>query len=802
MRGARLEQLETWAATTELAIGRPERAYLKTSVDQRDREREEDEQRRTREARIERRSARRLRGLVAVFAAAALIAGSLTVVATNQSNRAGREADRAEREARFATARELAAAAVANLEVDPELSVLLATEAVETTRSSGGTVLPEGEEALHRALVASRLELEVPELGGLVAWSSRGVFATEGPENSGMIDIRDDESGERVLAFEGHDGDINDVAFSPDGSMLATTGDDGTLKVWNASTGRLVSSVSADGSAFGVWGPSFSEDGSLVAAAWGDWKETYGRVRVLDLSTDRVVSNVPMAGAIDTALSPDGIRLAVVSWWEEGIGSVFDVETGKEVFELSGPNCCTLPNSRGVSWSPDGRYIAASSLNNTRIWEAESGRLRYTLLGHAGSAFNVAWSPDSSRLVTGGSDGTARVWEIGVEGVQELWSLSAQETGSGIVGVAFSPSGTRVMAGDAGISAVKIWDLGPDGGAEWANLQGAGYPAAVFMPDGRHVVTGDPNDVGALTIWDLQPGRNLRSLSSTRDDLEISAFDASPRGGLIGVAVYDNDRGCPPCGGEVARLWDPATGEELSTIWHTLDVNAVAFSPDGEFLVTAGWRGTAKIIDRSGHVIRVLQEEDRRSHLFDVRFSPDGLLVATAAEPEQRKSHVTIWDWQRGEVVRTIDTNASSLDFDPSGPRIATAGPEGPVEIWNVEGGPPLFVLEGQSGGETDIAFSPDGSRVATASEDGTVRLFEAATGAQQLVLPRSGCAVYGVNFSPDGTKLASTSWCDGVRIWALDIDDLLEIARREVPRTLTDDECGQYLHVDQCPQV
>ncbi len=136
MRGARLEQFETWAASTDLAIARPERAYLKASVEQRDQDREDDERRREREAKIERRSARRLRGLVAVFAAAALIAGSLTVVATNQSGRAGREAERAEREARIAKARELAAAAVANLEVDAELSVLLATEAVETTRSS------------------------------------------------------------------------------------------------------------------------------------------------------------------------------------------------------------------------------------------------------------------------------------------------------------------------------------------------------------------------------------------------------------------------------------------------------------------------------------------------------------------------------------------------------------------------------------------------------------------------------------------------------------------------------------------
>jgi WD40 repeat protein len=165
---------------------------------------------------------------------------------------------------------------------------------------------------------------------------------------------------------------------------------------------------------------------------------------------------------------------------------------------------------------------------------------------------------------------------------------------------------------------------------------------------------------------------------------------------------------------------------------------------------------------------------------------------------------VRVWEWTRGKVVLTIDAEGpwAQVDFDPDGPRVVLSGPDGIAEIWDVETGERLAVLAGPSGGVKDLAFSPDGSRVATASVDGLVRLFDAETGAPQLSLRASGCAVEGVAFSPDGTKLASTSPCDGVRIWALDIDDLLEIARREAGRSLTDQECRQYLHADGCSQA
>jgi WD40 repeat protein len=363
------------------------------------------------------------------------------------------------------------------------------------------------------------------------------------------------------------------------------------------------------------------------------------------------------------------------------------------------------------------------------------------------------------------------------------------------------------MAGDLSVTAVTIWDLGSNGDAEWAHVPSRGeYPVpARFLPDGRRVAAISRSDGGkAVTIWDLS-GREVETIAATTDDFPLSRLAVHPDGRLVAVGGWVESDG-RPFGGEVVRVWDLTTERELFRIWHKLDVNEVAYSPDGDYLATASWDGTAKIIDSSGHVIRVLREGRDSKNISDVAFSPDGRLLATTVITYKGswEGRVRIWDWERGERIRTIMSDISvagvpvSVDFDPTGSRILIAGDNGLGVIWDVKSGSRVAVLAGQ-GGVGEAAFSPDGARVATARSDGTVRLFDAHTGAEQLVLRGSGCEVWGVAFSPDGTKLASTS-CDGVRIWALDIDDLIEIAHQEARRSLTDEECFQYLHIEECP--
>jgi WD40 repeat protein len=169
---------------------------------------------------------------------------------------------------------------------------------------------------------------------------------------------------------------------------------------------------------------------------------------------------------------------------------------------------------------------------------------------------------------------------------------------------------------------------------------------------------------------------------------------------------------------------------------------------------------------------------------------------------------VVTWDWREDDVVPIIDTPALGVLLSPRGHLVATTTRQGlptrpgeTVDVWDPASGRHVTALEGNTGGVLGLAFSADGSRLATASLDGTVRIWDPSSGEQLLVLRGHYTSVTSLAFSPDGSRLASVGGEGVVRVWALELDDLVEIAERELTRTLTDGECRQYLHVDRCPQ-
>jgi WD40 repeat protein len=264
-------------------------------------------------------------------------------------------------------------------------------------------------------------------------------------------------------------GELLSVAFSPDGRHLATASEAGTVRVWDALSGKEI--LACKGHTDPVRSVCFSPDGTRLASASEKavklWDTQSGQevfsfeaprgARVPPLSTPSRLRLPPAychflekTGPVQgVAFSPDGDRLAGVGW-DDAI-RVWDTRSGREVLSLQGHAGFVS----GVAFSPDGRRLASASRDWTaRIWDAQTGKGLLTLTGHAGMVWGVAFAPDSRRLVSTGIDNTVKLWDL-VTG-QEVLSLPRA-----VWNVAFSPDGKH-LAG-ASEQEVLMWDGTPRG---------------------------------------------------------------------------------------------------------------------------------------------------------------------------------------------------------------------------------------------------------------------------------------------------------------------------------------------------
>ena len=783
LRGTRLQDLSRWATETRVAPGHLEREYLAASVEHHEADEASERSRKERERALERRSLGRLRALVAVLTVAALIGGVLTIVATDQRNRA----ERARMETR---ARELAVAADASAEVDPVLSLLLALEAVDTTRRMDGTVVREAEEALHRAILASRERLVIPSAGGFVDASPDGrTIVTQGA--TGGVVVRDVTGGEELVSLQGAEG-VTSAAFSPDGRRILTAHAQGGITLWDGVSGDRLAAIDPQGAA--TMSALFDPDGNRILTIGVD-----GRVRLLDAGTLRVIGRMkafaergvaPDLNVAELAsFSADGKRLAIVNpCCPVGDASVhvWDVSDRRPHVVL------TLLGAwqHDVDFSPDGSMLATAG-SDVRVWDSETGALLTTLPVPSGNVHDVEFDEEGTRLVASDIAGAVRVWGIedATLSVRELVSLPGH---SGPVHeVAFVP-GTELIATAGTDQTTRFWDASMGGSREQLTLPGTPQwnGDVEFGQDGRTLIASSEVD-GVVGIWDALTGERLRSLTGHELGAGTFGIDVSPDGSMIATASGD----------KTVKVWDAATGREFYTYeghaacaggLNACPVWDVEFSPDGSLLATAGGDGTGRILEaRTGTELRALSGHE--DFVTEVAFSPDGRRLATSSWDGTAR----LWDVDTGQTQLVLEnpsepSQIQSVAFSPDGTRVATGGWDGRVRVWDSRTGNLITTWSAGTEGSFDVVYSPDGSTIATPNA-----LWDAETGRLRMRLP--GTAVR-VAFNPAGSRLATTDPPPGslIRVWILPLKDVIAMAETRLTRGFTPEQCQTH-RIDPC---
>jgi WD40 repeat protein len=775
LRGARLEQVAAWAETSTLAMSDQDREFVETSVHQRESELAEQRATAERERALERRSVRRLRGLVAVVVAALLVASTLTVVAVSQRNRA-------QREGRVATSRELAAAAVANLDVDAQRSLLLALAAADA--SGEDTMLPEVEEALRRAVVEDREVLTISGLpSGLFGISPDGNYiltrsrVEAGDGEPADLVVHDATTGASVHRLEGVPGGFVDARWSPDGSRVIASTVDSTLVAWDTESwsrewrvnlGREITDAggiefSPDGRLLGVAGidgivsivnadtgdeerrlslpghppflnVAFSPDATRVGAA-----PNFGGVAVpiWDVETGHRVLELPVEDAFGIAFSPDGS--AITTSGSGGAIQVWDARTGQALTSLDGHQ----GEVWGVAYSPDGRLLASVADDGVRVWNVGESQELLNLRGHEGTVFGVRFEPDGRHLVTSGVDGTVRVWDVSAAGSHEL--LTIGDWWGGFEDADFSPDGTRLAT--IGWGGFRQWEAHTGSPVSAAGPDGSG--GFSFGPEGTHYVT-----EGRPSLGEARPGGAIRMMDN-KEDISFWSAAYSPDGTTVAGGVGGDEKGLSG----LVYVWDVETGARV------LELGEVGTDYD---------------------------------HIRGLAYSPDGRLLAGLAA----SGGVHLWDLASGQEVRgwqTGTSNGEGIAFSPDGTLLVTSGADGAV-VWKTASGKPVVRLRGHASDVPEVAFSPDGTMVATAGEDGTARVWDVSTGNQLHVFFGHRTGLNSVAFSPDGRSVATSSDDGTVREYYLHIDDLIREASSRLTRTLSAEECRTFLHVSPCP--
>jgi WD40 repeat protein len=561
--------------------------------------------------------------------------------------------------------------------------------------------------------------------GKLRRWRTEGgvgpaVFSPNGKllvwRTTGKLLIFDVQKRKQILTLAGNPGKLNRMAFAPDSQTVAVPCDDHVVRLWDVTTGKLVRELKRHTAA--VVAAVFLPDGKTLLSA--DSKGTLVFWDVDSGKETRRLAPQERAPTAALALTRDGKQLAIacgpISWGgDDPIPfRVLDVASGKQQFRLES-KYRFFP---AIAFAPDGGTVAlglhpmsGASDSVIELREAGTGKLIRRLQGHGGSVCDLVFSGDGQTLVSIGSEGFVRIWNV-ADGSERT---SHHGHGAAVSVAAYSPNG-KLLASGAQDWSLVLWNAET---GKRLHILRAFYDAPrwlVFTPDGQHLLSSAFNrtELGATSdttaiLWNTASGKEVRRFYPV-----IGGLALTPDGKTFAAGDLENG----------IQLWNVATGEMARTLTgHQALPTAVAFSPDGQVLASASADGDVRLWRHAtGQEVRRLIGPGAKTPPIVLVFTADGRYLAVGTAD----GGIRLWEAATGQLAASVKPRPgqSAMWLAPSGRFVLVRGPEGGIESFDFFLDRRTPVLPKRDGLLTVLTPAPDGQTLATGYTDGTLLLW------------------------------------------------------------------------------